>query len=80
MTRERDYPCKCHVCEREFTIRTTFLGGVDWLLPDGRRVTMHACASHTADEVRAAWNRVTQGRNVTRAELSHELAPSGGAS
>lgn len=61
----KDYPCKCHVCGREFTIRSEFLSGTDWYLEDGRVVTMVSCNAdntdathpvHTGAEVHLAWH------------------------
>jgi len=62
----KSYPCKCHVCGREFELVTEFLSASSWLLEDGRSVSMLSCNAdpngpdHSGEEIRAAWDALVR--------------------
>lgn len=59
---KKPYPCKCHVCGKEFVIETEFLSGPGWYTDHGV-FFMTSCNAdknldgegHTLDEIRDAW-------------------------
>lgn len=59
---DREYPCVCHVCGVEYSLRARFMSaGLTQYGADGRERAVRSCGKHDGREVRAAYLRITGG-------------------
>jgi hypothetical protein len=62
MSGDHEYPCVCHVCGLEYTLRAHFLSaGITQYGADRRERAIRSCGKHPGSEVRAAYLRITGG-------------------
>ena len=70
---ERDYPCVCHVCGAEYTLRARFMSaGITQYGADGRERAIRSCGKHSAAEIRAAERWFTAAISASQTEAAND--------